>query len=118
MRRREFITLVGGAAAWPLATSGQQADRVRHIGVLGFLAEEDQEVAGRASPRSVKRSQVWAGPRGATFISITAGREAMPIAFANMPRNWLRSPQMSYSAKVVRPLDRCWKRLAPFQSSS
>ena len=65
MRRRDFITLVGGAAAaWPLAARAQQGERVRRIGLLMVYAESDPQGQARiAAIRNGLQQLGWAEGR-------------------------------------------------------
>src|SRR5712691_2954109 len=74
MKRREFITLLGGAAAaWPLAARAQQGERMRRIGILMNLSADDPigqarlatflqelQAAGWAQDRNVRIDTRWA----------------------------------------------------------
>ena len=47
MRRREFLGILGGAAAWPVASKAQQVERVRRVGVFNILGSDDPEGQAR-----------------------------------------------------------------------
>src|SRR6201981_63493 len=47
MRRRDFVTLLGGSMIWPLAARAQRAERVTRIGVLMGIGENDPEAGPR-----------------------------------------------------------------------
>jgi len=82
MTRREFITLLGGAAAaWPLPVLAQQGDRMRRIGVLEGFAESNREGQERAAAfreglkqlgwvegRNIRIDIRWAAPGDAELI--------------------------------------------------
>ena len=85
MKRREFIRLLGGAAAtWPLAARAQQPDRVRRIGVLMNIAEDDPATKARvAAFRQGLEKREWSEGRNVHLdYRFTAARSERIPAFA------------------------------------
>jgi len=83
VKRREFITLLGGAAAWPLAARAQQRTRLPTIGVLGVSTSfnwsqwtaafvERLGELGWSDGRNVAIEYRWADGRGERFTEIAA----------------------------------------------
>ena len=72
--RREFITLLGGAAAWPLAARAQQPTRMRRIGVLMRLAADDAEGRARVAAFLQGLQRIGLDRRPQRARSIIAGR--------------------------------------------
>ena len=83
MRRREFITLLGGAAAWPLAARAQQR-RLARIGAL-VLTIADAEFLAERSGKDCANS---ATSKDRILPWNSAQRTAMPIGCPTWPRSW------------------------------
>ena len=71
LKRRDFITLLGGAAVWPLRAHGQ-GERIRRVGVLIGIADDAEGQACLAAFRNGCKS--WAGPKAAASGSKMEGR--------------------------------------------
>jgi putative tryptophan/tyrosine transport system substrate-binding protein len=94
MKRREFITLAGGAVAgWPLVARAQQPERLRHVGVLMSTGEDDPETqlrldafvqglrqAGWSVGHNVRVDTRWASGETARLRALIAEMLSLSLA--------------------------------------
>ena len=91
MIRREFITLLGGAAAWPLAARAQQPGRMPRVGVLMAFDENDPEAnrylsgftqglaeLGWTNGRNVRMDFRWSGDDTNLMVGFPSVDVAVP----------------------------------------
>jgi len=105
MRRRKFITLIGGAVTWPLAAPAQQAERVKRIGVLSHLSENDPTAQQFVAAFRQRLQELgWEAGRNAR-IDIRWARATTPF-IADTRRKWSLRRPMSFSRRRPRP---CWR---------
>ena len=75
MRRRDFVTLLGGAAAWPLSARAQQSTRVATI---GFLDATSRSTQGQIASEFVKRLRELGWREGQNLVVEVRWAEGRP----------------------------------------
>jgi hypothetical protein len=129
MKRREFITLLGGVAAWPLAVRAQQAERMRRIGVLLPAVADDPEWQARVGAflqalallgwtigRNVRIDIRWATTNAGEIRRHAAELAALRLLQHNLPvadtlrpcAQWVVSGPL-----VIRHTDKAARSLCP-----
>jgi putative tryptophan/tyrosine transport system substrate-binding protein len=115
MTRREFITLLGGAAAWPMAARAQHPERVRRIGVLMDGADTDATAQsfisalrvglqrqGWIEGRNMHVEDRWAGGDSGRVRDHAAELVAMPASHRQYPSRAGTTAADAYNPHCVR----------------
>jgi putative ABC transport system substrate-binding protein len=111
MKRRQFITLLGGAAAWPVTVLAQRSDQRRRIGILHDYAEADPE--GRAQIAALREELAklgWIEGRNLA-IDFRAGAEEVDAVRESARELLAKSPDVLVGAggTIVAALQRATK---------
>jgi putative tryptophan/tyrosine transport system substrate-binding protein len=109
VKRREFITLLGGAAAaWPLAAGAQQPANLHRIGVLMGIAESDPESHGRvATFQQTLQELGWIEARNVRFdVRYSGGDAERARAFAAELLDLTPDVLLAHSSLALGPLRR------------
>jgi putative ABC transport system substrate-binding protein len=99
-RRREFITLLGGAAAWPFSALAQQPSGMRRIGVLLNFAADDPEAQAKNSAFLQSLQQLgWTAGRNVRIDTRWGAADADRVR-KYVRRNWSSLSQMWFWPKA------------------
>ena len=109
MRRREFITLLGGATAWPLSARAQQPERMRRIGVLMSTAADDPEGQAR----------IAAFHQGLQQLGWTIGHNVRSTGRSSSPADEVRTlHELAIQAGGAQGIDEMPSRLPSWTESA
>ena len=119
MKRREFITLLAGAATWPLAARGQQLDRMRRIGVLLPAAADDAIYQARMAVFLGRLQHLgWADGRNVRIDTRWAAGDADIRKYAGELIALGPDVVMAFSSNALPPLQQLTRTIPIVFSSS